>query len=201
MQPIIQRFNKTFGKTSPVLGLALSVIIALVIAMVINSFALRTYSVVGRSMEPTLNTDDKLLVNKLGVSIGKLTNQPFIPQRGQLIVSKNPLYNAGHPEEYIVKRVIALPEEHVVVRDGHITVYNSQHPYGFDPDHGISSIEQPTSGTVDRIVPPGELFVAGDNRIGQHSLDSRNGMSTLPLREIEGVVILRALPLDKIHWF
>ena len=101
-------------------------------------------------METTLFTGDRLIVNRLPVTWAQLQNKQYIPERGHVIVFKNPKYNAGMGEEFIVKRVIAFPGERVTVKDGILTVYNDAHPDGFHPDdanHGEPG--SPTSGDVD----------------------------------------------------
>ena len=195
---MFRRTKKAAGQRPEPLQLVLTLGISLLIIVLAvglsNAFVVRSYSVVGSSMEPTLSSGDFVLVNKLPKSWAALTGQTFTPTRGSLLVFKNPFYRINSSEEFIVKRVIGLPSDHVVIEDGHITIFNTEHPHGFNPDQDLNGPQQPTSGNVDRVVPDGELFVAGDNRIGSYSHDSRNGMSTVPLREIEGVVILRAFP-------
>lgn len=173
---------------------------AAALALLLVTFVARSYSVHGISMEPTLRTGEAVFSTKLGRTLRSVIGKPFIPQRDQLIVFKNPFYNQGDPNMFIVKRVIGLPGERVVVRDGRITIYT---PDGksFDPDDTIEGPQGPTSGNVDRIVPEDEVFVVGDNRQGKNSLDSRNGMSTLPVRDIEGTVLFRFWPLHKFRWF
>lgn len=147
-------------------------------------------------------TGDRLIVNRLPVTGAQLQNKEYVPNRGQVIVFKNPNYTIGSPDEYIVKRVIAFPGERVVVKDGKITVYNAGNPAGFNPDdanHGEPG--QPTSGDVDETVPDGTLFVAGDHRQGNFSLDSRSGLGTIPYYDVVGPVGLRIWPLDKIRTF
>jgi signal peptidase I len=170
-------------------------------AMFINAFIFRSFNVIGPSMEPTLVQDDRLVVNKLPHTWATLQGKQYQPNRGEIIVFRNPLYTEGRVDEFVVKRVIGLPGERVVVHDGSITVYNDQNPNGFNPDQGVEGPKSPTTGDVDRIVPPGELFVSGDNRVGNHSLDSRNGMSTVPLANIQGPVSLRLFPFDKMRFF
>ena len=170
----------------------------------INAFIFRTFSVVGPSMEKTMYTGDRLIVNKLPVTAAKLQNKEYIPKRGQIIVFTNPQYGNGRDNhnEYIVKRVIAFPGERVEVKDGTITVFNGKHPNGFKPDdanHGEPG--SPTSGDVDEIVPEGTLFVAGDHREGNYSLDSRSGLGTIPFYDIVGPVGIRIWPIDKMRSF
>lgn len=185
-----------------VLGLIIFVACVAVGTLFINSFIFRTFSVVGPSMESTMYTGDRLIVNRLPVTAAQVQNKTYVPKRGQVIVFKNPNYNIGNPDEYIVKRVIAFPSERVVVDDGKITVYNDEHPDGFNPDddnHGEPG--SPTSGEVDTIVPGGTLFVAGDHREGNYSLDSRSGLGTIPFYDVIGPVGLRIWPLDEIRTF
>lgn len=70
-------------------------------------------------------------------------------------------------------------------------VYNDEHPEGFSPDDDTRVDENNgpkkySSGEVDMVVPEGELFVAGDNREGSHSFDSRSGLGTVPYCRIIG---------------
>ncbi len=182
----------------------ISIFVACVIigTIFINAYIFRSFSVVGPSMEPTLYTNDRLIINRLPVTIAHLENKDFVPQRGQIIVFKNPRYEPGVQDEYIVKRVIGLPGEHVVLKDGKYTVYNAANPKGFNPDdynHGEPG--SPTSGSVDTIVPAGQLFVSGDHRQGDYSFDSRNGLGTIPLYDVIGTVSLRIYPFNKIRTF
>ena len=50
-------------------------------------------------------------------------------------------------------------------------------------------------------VPEGSIFVAGDHRQGSYSLDSRNGLGTVPLYDVIGPVSLRLWPLTKVQGF
>ena len=109
-------------------------------------------------------------------------------------------------DQYIIKRVIAFPGERVTVKDGIMTIYNEEHPDGFvyDTEWRKSETDGPkekTSGEVDTTVPNGELFVSGDNREGNNSWDSRNGLGTIPYCRIIGPVIFRPFPFDKMRGF
>lgn len=186
------------------IGLVIFIVLVLVGTLVINAFVFRSFNVEGPSMENTLHTGDRLIVNRLPVTWAQLRNKQYIPPRGHVIVFKNPKYIPGMGEEYIVKRVIAFPGERVVLKDGAFTVYNGSHPEGFNPDadefsHGEP--QQPTDGSVDTVVPGGELFVSGDHRQEGYSSDSRNGLGTIPFYDVVGPVSLRIFPFNKIRTF
>lgn len=185
-----------------ILGVVVFILAVIIGAWLINMFLFRSFSVSGPSMETTLYTGDRLLVNRLPVTWAHLQGKIYVPPRGQVIVFRNPAFSQGMEDEYIVKRVIALPGERVELKNGKYTVFNSQYPKGFDPDaltpNGPSS---PTDGEVDKVVPNGEIFVSGDHREEGYSYDSRNGMGTIPLADVVGPVGLRIYPFTKIRTF
>lgn len=154
-------------------------------------------------METTLYTGDRLIVSRIPVTISLLEGKTYIPDRGDVIVFKNPHYTDGIGDEYIVKRVIAFSGERVSLKDGKYTVYNGDNANGFNPDDNNNG--EPgtyTSGNIDNFtVPDGELFVSGDHRDGNYSYDSRNGLGTIPLYDVVGPVKIRLFPFDKIRLF
>lgn len=185
-----------------ILSISAFIMAVLIGTLLINTFVFRSFSVIGPSMETTLYTNDRLVVNRLPVTWSQLQNKTFVPDRGQVIVFKNPNYSTGLGDEYIVKRVIAFAGERVVLKDGQYTVYNNRLPDGFNPDdanHGEPG--SPTSGETDMVVPKDELFVSGDHRQGSFSLDSRNGLGTIPYYDVVGPVGLRIFPFDKLRTF
>jgi signal peptidase I len=188
-----------------ILSLLLFVVCVVIGTLLINTFVFRSYNVVGPSMENTLYTGDRLIVNRLAVTWSSIQGKSYMPERGDVIVFKNPRFNIGNEDEYIVKRVIGLPGERVTLQKGQYVIYNNAHPEGFQPDklfHGEPG--SPTSGTADEVVPENELFVSGDHREGNFSFDSRNGsegMGTIPLYDVVGPVSMRIFPFNKIRFF
>ncbi len=77
------------------------------------------------------------------------------------------------------------------------TVYNNEHPSGFDPDSAYKENLPYTDGDIDSLtVPEGHIFVSGDNRTSGESLDSRNSLGTVPLKNIIGEAWLRIYPFS-----
>lgn len=196
----------TFLQRHPIIKDAFSIIIFITCVVIgtllINSYVFRSFSVLGPSMESTLRTGDRLIVNRLPVTWAQLQNKQYVPERGQVIVFKNPNFSLGTADEFVVKRVIAYPGERVTVKNGVVTVYNNDQPNGFNPDdqnHGEPGT--PTSGDVDTTVAKDTLFVMGDHREGQYSCDSRECMGTIPYYDVVGPVSLRIFPFNKIRGF
>jgi len=177
-------------------------IAAPILALLIITFVFQPYQVDGSSMEKTLQNNDRLVVWKLPKTISKITGNPYIPNRNDIIVfSKPDLREVNGESKQLIKRVVGLPGERIVVKDGKITVYNSDNPNGFNPDIDqdySANIATKTGGEVDKIIPDNQIFVCGDNRPG--SLDSRT-FGPIPVDDIVGKLTLRFLPLGKFDSF
>ncbi len=182
-------------------GLAGFLIAVALGVLLVNALVFKSFAVNGPSMQSTLFTGDRLIINRLPITWGAITRTPYLPARGQIIVFTNPNWQPGLPDRYIVKRVIGLPGERVKVGDGQIRVFNAQFPGGFNPDRGVSGPSSPTSGNSDIVVPAGQIYVAGDHRQGDFSLDSRNGLGTIPLGDIQGPTAVRFWPLNRWRLF
>ena len=175
---------------------------ALLTALFIITFVFRSYQVDGPSMENTLQNADKLIIWKVPRSWAKISHHDYIPGRGDIIVfTENGLSEYGQQDsKQLIKRVIGLPGERVVVKDGYITVYNNQHPQGFSPDKTLPYGKNIpiTPGDVDVTLGPHQLFMSGDNR--PDSLDSR-AFGPINASQIIGKLVLRVFPVGQAKTF
>lgn len=187
------------GKFWHVMGIIASwFLFPMAVVVVLHFFVFQAYHVMGSSMSTTLHDADYLIVSKIGYTSSLIQrtfnkDSAYIPKAGQIIVFHYP----KKPSEVFVKRVIGVPGDRVVVKEGKITVYNDKHPDGYDPDTSYESTGTSTQGNVDETVQKGNVFVVGDNRIPGASFDSRE-WGQLPSSYIIGNAVLRLLPLDQV---
>lgn len=172
-----------------------------VVYFIIQAFLFRSYQVDGQSMETTLQNSDRLIIDKVPRTIARVTGHAYIPHRGDIIVFNQAGVNfAGGHEKQLIKRVIGLPGERVVIKDGIITIYNQTNPGGFNPDSlGLYRVSSPTTpGSVDVTLTAEQLFVCGDNR--SNSEDSRF-FGPITADKVVGKLALRILPINKAQRF
>ena len=168
-----------------ILEIVQALALAVVISVVLNLFVVQVTEVRQRSMEPTLEQNDRVLVSKLDYRFG-------VPQRGDIVVFNPPVPDATIP---YVKRVIAVGGETVDLRNGNVFVNGQQ--VNIPQAHG-TSLPQAPQIVYPFTVPQGQIFVMGDNRT--FSSDSRT-FGPVPVASIIGKVILRFWPFDRLVFF
>jgi signal peptidase I len=144
------------------LEIAETVVLTLIIFFVVQNFVAQPYQILQQSMEPTLNPQEYVLVDKLSPHWSDY-------KRGDIIVFEPP---AGFQEDGkdipFIKRVIGIPGDTVEIKDGAAWVNGVEliepYVYGGQPTEAFTS---ETTWTV----PEGYLFVMGDHR--EASQDSR----------------------------
>jgi signal peptidase I len=156
---------------------------AFLIAVVVRAFLFQAFYIPSASMVPTLQKNDRVLVNKLSYKLHDV-------HRGDIIVFKAPK-DVSPPVKDLVKRVIGIPGDTVEGRDDGYVYVNGKRinePYLAKP--GIT-----TPGFSLRTVPPDSYWVMGDNRT--ISEDSRF-FGFIPKKAIVGRVFIRIWPLSRI---
>ncbi len=133
----------------------------------------------GYSMVPTLQGGEFILVNRLAYRFGRQ------PHRGDIIVFRP---NDNGLGDYI-KRIVGLPGEEVLIQNG--TVYINNRPL-VEP----YILERPRYNGY-WLVPPGHVFVLGDNR--NHSTDS-HVLGPVPLERVIGQAVLVYWPPHRVRW-
>lgn len=126
------------------------ILIALVLAFLINKFLIFKVKIPSESMVPTLNVGDRLFVTRI--------YNPEKLKRGDIVV-----FHSDEKNEDMIKRLIGLPGDKVVIKDGIVTVNGEtlKENYIGPADNYSGEFE----------VPEGKYFFLGDNRYW--SLDSR----------------------------
>lgn len=190
--------------TRSILSTIAILVAAPIFALVLIAFVFQSYEVDGPSMERTLTDSDRLIVTKTAKTWSRITNEPYIPNRGEIIVfaKLGTIDPVAGSERQLIKRVIGLPGDRVIVENGMVTIFNEDNPDGFDPDEagGYSDMIASRGGAtdIDISVPDNYLFVMGDNR--SNSLDSRS-FGIISSDEVVGRLAVRIFPLNEITRF
>lgn len=167
----LQKFKKE------IIGAFLYCLQVAVVTIVIIVFVGRVSIVQGGSMEPSIVTGERILVNLLVYDF-------YQPRRSDVIVFRNPVDTT---KDYI-KRVIGLPGETVSIRDGETFINGRKLPEPYvtrrDPHRDLAPVTLWNS----------QLYVMGDNRA--NSEDSRV-WGPLPLRLVRGKASVVFWPPDR----
>src|SRR5262245_15285630 len=166
----VQTLDKPSGRTKSVVReYGESIVIAIVMALVIRTFVVQAFKIPSSSMEDTLLVGDHILVNKLsyGLQIPFLDAKVRVfglmsdPARGDIIVFPFP----RDPSRDFIKRVVAVPGDRIEVRHHRVYVNGEplKEPY-VKLDERAAMHPSRFSHWGPEVVPPGKLFVMGDNR-------------------------------------
>lgn len=156
----------------------------LLVALLLRWLVLEPRWIPSGSMLPTLQLEDRVLVQKLLPRLG------MGPEVGEIVVFHPPaaLLEAGYDRDAaLIKRVVALAGDQVEVRGGKLW----RNGVAIDPDWSSAPMAY---NLPPLLVPPGHLMVLGDNR--NASLDSHL-WGPLPSQQVIGTAVWRYWPLDR----
>lgn len=209
--------EETKAKLKDIFEWAYCIVIAVVLALLIRYYVGTPTIVKQSSMYPTFKTNERLLLNRLYRTTKQTPQRGEVvtfespslsyvePEEADL---NNPtakyenepqgwfskfIYNVLEINKTsYIKRVIALPGEHLQIQDGKVYINGEE----LKEDYLAENVEtNSTEGAfIDIVVPEGTVFVMGDNR--EHSSDSRR-FGCIPFEKIESKVWLRFWPFDR----
>lgn len=162
-----------------------AILIAVIVVIVIRMFLFVSFSVDGDSMDPTLEDNDRVVVNKFIYSLTDIAH-------GDVIV-----FNSQEESAY-VKRVIGVPGDHIEMINK--VVYLNGEPLeenyvSYDGESYMDNFTLSQLGVEEEVIPEGQYLVLGDNR--PISRDSRD-FGLISEDDIIGEVQLRFWPLNEI---
>lgn len=170
------------SKNNPWIELIQTIVTAAVLSLGIRTFIAEARYIPSSSMRPTLEVNDRLIIEKLSY----LFREPI---RGDVIVF-NPTESlkAENFKDAFIKRIIGLPGEIVEVKTGKVYVNGKKisEEYIFEaPDYNYGPSR----------IPEDEYLVLGDNR--NNSYDSHY-WGFVPKKKIIGKAFVRFWPFDRL---
>lgn len=198
-------------------GWIICIVIAVILALLIKYFILTPTVVKQESMYPTLEENQRLILNRLGRTFKQM------PKRGDIITFEAPTVTYRTEEDTdisnpiaiyeekdrnffenfsynvleigktsYIKRVIGLPGDHVQIKNGKVYINEEELKEDY-LQPGIVT-DDAEGMFYDIIVPENTVFAMGDNR--NSSVDCR-AFGCIPLEKIEGKVLVRFWPLNE----
>ena len=212
--------EETKAKLKDIFEWAYCIIIAVVLALLIRYYVGTPTIVKQSSMYPTFKQNDRLVLNRIYRTRKTVPSRGEIitfeaPTTSALAVSsennntdviaKYERKSKGWFNDFTynvleigkisyIKRVIALPGEHLEIKDGKVYINGNELKEEYLSD--TVKTENMDGAFYDLVVPEGTVFVMGDNRSG--SSDSRM-FGRIPYSKIEGKVVFRFWPLNKMQ--
>lgn len=152
---------------------------SIVVSFFIILFVYQPVKVEGGSMEPGLEDQERIFINKLVYRWEKI-------ERGDIIVFRYP----RDPRKSFIKRVIGIPGDQVRISYGHVYINGKPQEEDYVPPEYADSRSYPMT-----IIPPGSYFVLGDHR--SMSNDSRD-FGPVQRSYIYGKAVFGYWPVDKL---
>ena len=212
-------FSHNSEKVKKILDWIICIVIAVVLALIFRYFIGTPTIVRMTSMFPTLEESDRLILNRtirISKNIPKrgsiitferpsktsFSSMEEIDINNPVAVYENTPSNIFNKflfyvleigKESYIKRVIALPGEHIQIQNGKVYINEKELDEPYLKDGILTPV--PDIGFSDFVVPENTIFAMGDNRNG--SMDCRN-FGCIPIEKVEGIVLFRFFPLNKL---
>ena len=161
------------------------VVVAAVIVLPVRLFVAQPFIVSGESMSPTFENGQYLIVDEL-------TYRLHQPQRGDVVIFRYP----RNPSEFFIKRIIGLPGETVIVKDGQVLIKQVSGATAALTEPYVKNLGN--GGDATYPVSDANYFVMGDNR--PESSDSRI-WGLMPRANLIGRAFVRLLPVSDASMF
>lgn len=171
--------NKTIKK---IIDFIKTLLIAIIISFFVKYFIVDLTAVSGRSMEPTLQTGDIMIVNKIANNLG------IDYKRGDIVIVNSPI-----EDKLYIKRVIGLPNDKIFIKDGSFYINDHKLNENYLKDNTIT---KETTFINSWNLESDEYFLVGDNR--EKSNDSRK-FGPIKRSDFVGKAFLRIYPFYKIN--
>ena len=156
-----------------------SIAAAIAVALLIRTFIVELYVVDGPSMRPTLQHEERLVVNKFIYYFRD-------PQKGEVVIFRYP----RDPSRDFIKRVIATAGDTIEIKEGRVYVNDQLLREDYILEKTRTEYPKVT-------IPEGTIFVMGDNR--NNSEDSRfPDVGFVPLNLVKGEAVLVFWPVDEL---
>ncbi len=178
-----ERPQSTERSINPVVEGLQTLGLSIVLALGIRAFVAEARYIPSGSMEPTLEINDRLVVEKVSYHFNP-------PERGDIVVFRPPesLFKPGQRRDAFIKRIIGLPGDTVEIADGTVFVNDEALTEDYIK-------EQPLSDWGPETVPDGFYLVLGDNR--NSSFDSRS-WGFVAQEDIIGKAVVRFWPPSRV---
>jgi signal peptidase I len=159
------KLEQGFSVVNFLLEFIQSIVLALSVFVLLYLFVAQPNEVKGNSMLPNFENGEYLLTDKLSYQVGK-------PQRGDVIVFKAPPTElCAESECEYIKRVMGVPGDRVMVKDGQVYLNGQKLDQSFLPADFVTEPGEFNQEGVEQVVPEGHVLPFGDNR--SHSRDGR----------------------------
>ncbi len=171
--------------------------------IIIRFYVFQPFTISGSSMEPSFYDKEYIIVDEFSYVFGS-------PKRGDVVIFRHPepacnehtdsnyfnqIFFQGPCSNYI-KRVVALPGETIVIKEGKVNIKNEENPNGLVLPEEYILDNIPTLGNQEVKLGKDEYFVLGDNRSPNASSDSRE-WGILPENHIIGKALVILLPPNR----